>query len=111
PRPERPEFVDRLEKAIPHYNQRMLIRPGITGLAQVRLPADTDLESVRKKLAYDIYYIRVPSLWLDVKIALCTACNMAGIPLRILRKVFRMPRVEFPPEHGLVPQMRTTGAA
>jgi lipopolysaccharide/colanic/teichoic acid biosynthesis glycosyltransferase len=122
PRPERPEFVDRLDQAIPHYSLRMLIRPGITGLAQVRHPADTDLESVKKKLAYDLYYIRRPGLLLDIKITLCTALKMAGISLRILRKIIRMTHVEratlawtknpgSPGEQVLTPQVQTTGAA
>src|SRR5947209_2334636 len=64
PRPERPEFIPHLEWAIPHYRRRLLVRPGVTGLAQVQLPADTDLESVRRKLAYDLYYLGEMSLWL-----------------------------------------------
>jgi len=95
PRPERPEFVEKLDRAIPNYSLRMLIRPGITGLAQVRLPADTDLESVKKKLAYDLYYIRCPGPWLDIKISACTALKMAGIPLKILRKLVRLPKVDW----------------
>ncbi len=122
PRPERPEFVDRLDQAIPHYSLRMLIRPGITGLAQVRHPADTDLESVKKKLAYDLYYIRCPGLWLDLKITVCTALKMAGISLRILRKLIRMTHVEQAAlvltrnparqdEQDLTPQVQSTGVA
>src|SRR2546425_895128 len=49
PRPERPEFVPSLEQAVPCYHDRLLIRPGLTGLAQLQLPPDTDLESVRRK--------------------------------------------------------------
>src|SRR5438552_3957175 len=66
PRPERPEFVTTLEVVIPHYRARLAVRPGITGLGQVQLPADTDLTSVRRKLAYDLYYVRQLSLWLDL---------------------------------------------
>src|ERR1043165_8088430 len=55
PRPERPEFVPGLEKAIPHYRKRLSLRPGVTGLAQIQLPPDTDLDSVRIKLAYDLH--------------------------------------------------------
>src|SRR5262245_15585779 len=79
PRPERPEFVRELEKALPSYRQRLAVRPGVTGLAQVRLPADTDLESVRRKLQYDLYYIRELSPWLDLRLVLCTACHMLGV--------------------------------
>ena len=58
PRPERPEFLPELERELPAYAQRLAVRPGVTGLAQVQLPADTDLGSVRRKLAHDLYYVR-----------------------------------------------------
>src|SRR5439155_3872848 len=58
PRPERPEFLPELERACPRYRERLAVRPGVTGLAQVQLPADTNIASVRRKLAYDLYYIR-----------------------------------------------------
>ncbi|HEY2252154.1 MAG TPA: sugar transferase, partial [Planctomycetaceae bacterium] len=48
------------------------VRPGITGFAQLRLPPDTDLESVRRKLAYDLYYVRNVNLWLDARILVLT---------------------------------------
>ena len=60
PRPERPEIVAGLEPAIPCYRERLAVRPGVTGLAQVQLAPDTDFESVRRKLAYDLYYIEAP---------------------------------------------------
>jgi lipopolysaccharide/colanic/teichoic acid biosynthesis glycosyltransferase len=91
PRPERPEFVPRLEQAIPHYRERLQVRPGVTGLAQVQLPPDTDLESVRVKLAYDLYYAEHLGLWLDCRIALATALKMLGLPFRLLRTLFWLP--------------------
>jgi lipopolysaccharide/colanic/teichoic acid biosynthesis glycosyltransferase len=91
PRPERPEFVPALQHAIPHYTDRLLVRPGVTGLAQVQLPADTDIESVRRKLAYDLYYVRQVSFWLDLRILLCTAFKVIGVPFHVLRDLFRMP--------------------
>jgi hypothetical protein len=91
PRPERPEFVPQLEQAIPHYRARLWVRPGVTGLAQVQLPPDTDLDSVRLKLAYDLYYVRRCGLWLDLRIVLSTALKMAGVPFGALRKLFRFP--------------------
>ena len=57
PRPERPEFVHRLAPRIPGYLQRLAVRPGITGLAQLNLPPDSDLDSVRCKLLLDLEYI------------------------------------------------------
>jgi lipopolysaccharide/colanic/teichoic acid biosynthesis glycosyltransferase len=91
PRPERPEFVPGLQKAIPHYTDRLLVRPGVTGLAQVQLPPDTTIESVRRKLAYDLYYVRQVSFWLDVRILFCTAFKVIGVPFHLLRDLFRMP--------------------
>ena len=94
PRPERPEFVPELDKAIPCYRNRLVIRPGVTGLAQVNLPADTDLLSVRRKLAYDLYYIQQVNPWLDLRILLCTALYSVGVPFRLSRKLLRVPTGE-----------------
>src|SRR5688572_18245050 len=58
PRPERPIFVARLTRAIPNYHARLLVRPGITGLAQVNLPPDESIDCVRRKLILDCMYIR-----------------------------------------------------
>jgi lipopolysaccharide/colanic/teichoic acid biosynthesis glycosyltransferase len=91
PRPERPEFMPELERAIPHYRDRLLVRPGVTGLAQVQLPADMDLESVRRKLAYDLYYIRYVSFWLDLRLVVCTLAKVAGVPFSVLRRLFVIP--------------------
>jgi lipopolysaccharide/colanic/teichoic acid biosynthesis glycosyltransferase len=91
PRPERPELVPPLEQAIPHYRDRLLVRPGVTGLAQVQLPADTDLASVRYKLAYDLYYLRHVGLWLDLRLMLCTGVHMLGVPFHVLCRLFHMP--------------------
>ena len=91
PRPERPEFVPELEAALPSYRDRLAVLPGVTGLAQVQLPADTDLDSVRKKLAYDLYYMRNLSPTLDLRILLCTALYAVGIPFRMSRQFFGVP--------------------
>jgi lipopolysaccharide/colanic/teichoic acid biosynthesis glycosyltransferase len=84
PRPERPEFVPALERAIPHYRSRLNVRPGITGLAQVQLPPDSDIASVRLKVAHDLYYIRHFSWWLDLCILACTVLHVFGIPCHAL---------------------------
>jgi lipopolysaccharide/colanic/teichoic acid biosynthesis glycosyltransferase len=94
PRPERPEFIPELEKAIPAYRFRLAVRPGVTGLAQVNQPADTDLGSVRRKLAYDLFYIKHLGAWLDLRILLCTILYSVGVPFRISRKLFRIPSAE-----------------
>jgi len=68
PRPERPEFVQWLVKEIPYYNIRQMIRPGITGWAQVRYRYGASLEETRRKLEYDLYYIKHISFGLDLLI-------------------------------------------
>jgi lipopolysaccharide/colanic/teichoic acid biosynthesis glycosyltransferase len=73
PRPERPEIIKKLNGLIPNYEGRHLVRPGVTGLAQMRLPADSDLDDVKKKVAHDLYYVRALSFSLDVRIAVCTS--------------------------------------
>ena len=68
PRPERPEFVQWLVKEIPYYNLRHMIRPGITGWAQVRYQYGASLEETRRKLEFDLYYIKHISVGLDLLI-------------------------------------------
>jgi lipopolysaccharide/colanic/teichoic acid biosynthesis glycosyltransferase len=99
PRPERPEFVPQLELVIPHYRDRLLVRPGLSGLAQVQLPPDTDLESVRRKLACDLYYVREIGPGLDLKILLATACYLLRIPFAVSRLLFGVPSGQ-PVEHA-----------
>jgi lipopolysaccharide/colanic/teichoic acid biosynthesis glycosyltransferase len=72
PRPERPEIASKIDQALPRYRHRLMVRPGVTGLAQVQLPPDSDLESVRRKLAYDLHYVREVTFMLDMKILLAT---------------------------------------
>jgi Bacterial sugar transferase len=57
----------------------------------VQLPADTSLETVRRKLAYDLYYIHHLGPWLDLRILLCTALYAVGVPFRVSRELFRVP--------------------
>jgi lipopolysaccharide/colanic/teichoic acid biosynthesis glycosyltransferase len=77
PRPERPEFVAKLDWEVPYSRERLKVRPGITGLAQLRLEADTTLECVRRKVEHDIYYVQHLSLWLDMKLMMFTALRLA----------------------------------
>jgi sugar transferase (PEP-CTERM system associated) len=72
PRPERPEFVDELEKHLPFYRARLSVKPGITGWAQVRYPYGASVEDALEKLQYDLYYIKNLSLFLDLLILLNT---------------------------------------
>ena len=72
PRPERPEFVEKLAKEIPMYPQRHWLKPGITGWAQINYPYGASVHDAREKLCYDLYYLKNASLLLDVHIALRT---------------------------------------
>jgi lipopolysaccharide/colanic/teichoic acid biosynthesis glycosyltransferase len=94
PRPERPEFTQKLAVEIPGYMDRHQILPGITGLAQINLPPDATLECVRKKLVLDFDYLQNGSLFLDLRILACTALRLFGVSgitsarlLRVLRIV------------------------
>jgi lipopolysaccharide/colanic/teichoic acid biosynthesis glycosyltransferase len=93
PRPERPEMIHLkgLNSLVPGYRERLRVRPGVTGLAQVQLPADTDVRSVRHKVAYDLYYIGHASPWLDLRVMAATAFKACGMGPRLLRRVFRLP--------------------
>ena len=64
------------------------MRPGVTGLAQIQFAADTDLTSVAHKLVYDCYYVQRATLWLDVRILVCTAVYLIlEVPLRVVREL------------------------
>ena len=79
PRPERPELIKELEKNIPFYHERMLVKPGITGWDQVsgqyHSPSQAD---TLKKLQYDLYYIKNRSIYLDISIILKTIATIVS---------------------------------
>jgi lipopolysaccharide/colanic/teichoic acid biosynthesis glycosyltransferase len=72
PRPERPYFVEQLCEEVPYYNERHTIKPGITGLAQVRYQYGASVEDSVQKLQYDLYYVKNNSLFLDFLIMIET---------------------------------------
>ena len=72
PRPERPHFVEQLERVLPSYSERSRVKPGLTGWAQVNYPYGASVEDARAKLSYDLYYVRNRSLLLDLLILLAT---------------------------------------
>jgi lipopolysaccharide/colanic/teichoic acid biosynthesis glycosyltransferase len=72
PRPERPVFVEKLSKEISDYHKRMNVRPGITGLAQVWHKYDETIADVRKKVKYDLLYMKEMCLMVDIRILLRT---------------------------------------
>jgi lipopolysaccharide/colanic/teichoic acid biosynthesis glycosyltransferase len=79
PRPERPEFIEKLEREIPLYRTRLLVKPGITGWAQVHYDYGNSVEDALIKLQYDFYYIRYQSLALDIY----TMFQTVGVLLRL----------------------------
>lgn len=72
PRPERRVFINELEKEIPYYNLRHMVKPGLTGWAQVMYPYGASVEDAKRKLEYDLYYIKSYTLSLDVIILFMT---------------------------------------
>lgn len=92
PRPERPEIVSKLAEEIEDYPLRHQVPPGITGLAQLNLPADTDLESVRRKLYLDLQYIREANFWLDFRIVCSTIPKMLAMPVETSLRWFCLRR-------------------
>ncbi len=68
PRPERPEFIEMLSKEIPYYGVRHMVRPGVTGWAQIKYKYGSTIEDAREKLQYDLFYIKNASLGLDLLI-------------------------------------------
>jgi exopolysaccharide biosynthesis polyprenyl glycosylphosphotransferase len=78
PRPERPVFVDRFRNQIPYYSERLRVKPGITGLAQVCHKYDETLRDVKRKLAYDLLYIQRMCLMVDLAILFMTVRRLTG---------------------------------
>ncbi|MCH4891578.1 MULTISPECIES: TIGR03013 family XrtA/PEP-CTERM system glycosyltransferase [unclassified Sphingomonas] len=73
PRPERPQFVEELETCLPYYAERHMVKPGITGWAQINYPYGASIEDSRQKLEYDLFYAKNYSPFLDLLILLQTA--------------------------------------
>jgi lipopolysaccharide/colanic/teichoic acid biosynthesis glycosyltransferase len=106
PRPERPEIAARIATRVPEFYHRLQIRPGVTGLAQMLLPADDpddkDFNCVRLKLAHDLEYIEKASFLLDVKITVSTFCFfLAAAVDGARRNLLVAHRVTNIPSHGL----------
>jgi lipopolysaccharide/colanic/teichoic acid biosynthesis glycosyltransferase len=78
PRPERPEFATDLEAKIPHFRSRLLVRPGLTGWAQIRGGYASTVPEFTRKLEYDLYYIKYRSLRLDLQILFSTFGTLLG---------------------------------
>ncbi|MCL4138559.1 UNVERIFIED_CONTAM: hypothetical protein GTU68_041680 [Idotea baltica] len=72
PRPERPEFMKELSDQIPNYLDRLGLQPGLTGVAQILNGYDNEIESFRRKVAFDLHYLQNCSVWNDFKILIRT---------------------------------------
>lgn len=68
PRPERPYFVEQLQNQIPFYTKRLVVRPGITGLAQVKGTKEQNLDDTKEKMKHDLFYLENMGIWFDFKI-------------------------------------------
>jgi lipopolysaccharide/colanic/teichoic acid biosynthesis glycosyltransferase len=107
PRPERPEFLPKLEEALPFYRCRLMVRPGLTGLAQVQLPPDSDLKSVRRKLAHDLFYVRNHNFLMDLQILVATFGYIAKVPVDWTRTALQLeggPILEHDYEYQVISQ-------
>lgn len=92
PRPERPEFVALLSQEIPNYLDRLTVKPGITGLAQINLDPDVDIESVRRKLVLDSEYIRNATVFFDARMLLTTSLYLVGYKPESAKRLTRLKR-------------------
>jgi len=79
PRPERPEFVDELSQKIPHYSMRHIVKPGLSGWAQINFPYGSSVNDSMQKLQYDLYYVKNRSLILEAIIILKTIMTVLKI--------------------------------
>jgi len=82
PRPERPEFVEMLEDTVPFWTRRLLVKPGITGWAQLRCGYAYDAESAAEKLSYDLWYLRHRNVVIDLAICAKTVSTLLFKPGR-----------------------------
>lgn len=104
PRPERPEFTAVLTTEIPAYADRVQVLPGITGLAQINLPPDSDLESVRNKLNLDLEYLEQATFWLDARMFFATFLRLLGIPGESVMRIAKLKREEFDEDVASLPE-------
>ena len=79
PRPERSQFVERLERQLPLYRARLCVAPGLTGWAQVNWPYGDSVRDAIVKLEYDLYYVKHQSIWFDARILLRTVGTIIGL--------------------------------
>ncbi|EMI44599.1 sugar transferase [Rhodopirellula sp. SWK7] len=93
PRPERPQICEELAQEIDGYYQRVVVKPGVTGLAQINLPPDETIEDVRRKQILDLHYIENAGLWLDARMMLATALRMVGLKGVVVTRLMCLDRL------------------
>jgi lipopolysaccharide/colanic/teichoic acid biosynthesis glycosyltransferase len=89
PRPERPEFVAELKATVPGYERRLAGKPGVTGLAQINHRADESIEDVRRKVRYDLLYLRNAGVKMDLKIIMATMPMALGLDAKKRKTIGR----------------------
>ena len=100
-----------LTQAVPGYEVRLCVKPGVTGLAQILLPADSDLHSVQRKVAHDLCYVINRGIWLDARLLFATVLKAGGVGPRSIRIVFQLPepqagaKASVPPDQSSLPPM------
>jgi len=104
PRPERPEIIEELERHLEGYRGRLAVKPGVTGLAQIQRPSDTDLRSVREKLVLDLCYVERYGAFFDLRLLAGTALYLAGVSYVGVRKAMSLPTGEREPSLQLFPE-------
>ena len=92
PRPERPCICSSLQQKIEGYYDRVLVKPGISGLSQINLESDLTLEDVVRKQTLDLHYINETSFWFEFRIIIATALRFVGIKGETTMKLMRLCR-------------------
>jgi lipopolysaccharide/colanic/teichoic acid biosynthesis glycosyltransferase len=92
PRPERPEIVSGLAAVIPSYDDRHRVKPGLTGLAQILLPPDSDLPGVRRKVAMDLRYLDGFGVSLELRVLAGTVLHLAKVPGWLVARALWLPQ-------------------
>jgi lipopolysaccharide/colanic/teichoic acid biosynthesis glycosyltransferase len=90
-RPESPEFLPQLERALPNYRERLSVRPGLTGLAQVQQSPDRNISTLRRKPNFDLCYVERMSFWLDVRLIAGTGLKCLGVPFFWIGRILQLP--------------------
>jgi len=98
PRPERPEILAGLEDHVPGLADRLAVRPGVTGLAQIQQPADSTVATFCDKLEYDRLYVREACVALDLRIVAGTVLYLAGMSYAAVRLLTALPRPDTLPD-------------